>query len=399
MKPLKTCIGGSAEGDNRFFNRDTIIKKIRRKLSNREHLLISAPRRIGKTSIIKHICATPEQHQIIKYLIVQSVNTIEDFNKLLFDELIKDQQIHNGVGGFFKRASTAVKRQISRVKGINFEGIELSDNETIDYYSELNKLFDVLKSHDKQIIIFIDEFPDAISNIAKTNAKSAIKLLQQQREIREKYKNSQIQFVYTGSTGLKNVVKKLGEIHLVNNLVEVTVPPFSHEEALELMQRLILGKQQEIATFTVPKEVILYALERIQWLLPYYIQIIVEELFDQYEEQESPVTNKSIDALFTSLVQSNSSHADYFEHWKSRLKGLEKTDRLLAMEVLSYISTQGKISIEKYHDLTVKHSISDNRHVLDILQYDGYLITDEDGRQYGFNSVLLKEWWKNNVAR
>ena len=144
-------------------------------------------------------------------------------------------------------------------------------------------------------------------------------------------------------------------------------------------------------------------MKKIQWLLPYYIQIIVEGLFDQHEEYDSQsapaITNKSIDALFSSLVQSNSSHADYFDHWKSRLKGLEKKDRALAIDVLNLVSIQGTIGIGEYHDLAVKHSVTDNRHVLDILQYDGYLIADENNQQYGFNSVLLKEWWKNNVTQ
>ncbi|MDH3348498.1 MAG: ATP-binding protein, partial [Desulfobulbaceae bacterium] len=318
MEPLKSCTGGSAEGKNRFFKRPKIIQKIRRKLANGEHLLISAPRRIGKTSILKYIRDTPEQNQIIKYLIVQSVGSIDEFNKRLFDELINDHQIYSTIERLTHRAGATVKSQASRVKTISPKLIELNKDVTIDYYAELNELFDELKDHDKQIIIFIDEFPDTIININKTNPYNASRLLQQQREIREKYKNSQIQFVYTGSTGLKNVVKKLGDIHLVNNLVEIKVPPLRPPEALELMQRLILGKQQALYTFDVSDEVIAYTLETIQWLLPYYIQIIVEGLFDQHEEDDSdpppPITTKTIDALLKALVKSNSTCADYFDH-------------------------------------------------------------------------------------
>ncbi len=403
MEPLKSCTGGSAEGENRFFKRAKIIQKIRRKLANGEHLLISAPRRIGKTSILKHIRDTPEQNQIIKYLIVQSVESIEEFNKRLLDELIKDQQIFNGLDGFKQRAGATVKKHLSRVKTISQKGVELNKDVTIDYYAELNELFDELKNHDKQIIVFIDEFPDAVTNIDKSDRRNAIKLLQQQREIREKYKNSQIQLVYTGSTGLKNVVKKLGDIHLVNNLVEIKVPPLRLPEAREFMQRLVLGKQQELDTFDVSDEVIAYTLKKIQWFLPYYIQIIVEELFDQHEEDESypppPITIETIDTLFKALIKSNSAHGDYFDHWKIRLKGFEKRERQLAIEVLNLTADQGTISYEQYHDLAVKHAVIERQHVLEVLQNDGYLSGDENDQHYGFNSILLKEWWVNNVTR
>ncbi|MCI5168396.1 MAG: ATP-binding protein [Candidatus Electrothrix sp. GM3_4] len=273
MKPLKSCAGGSAEGNRCFFMREKIIRKIRRKLANKENLLISAPRRIGKTSLLKHLRDTPEENQIIIYLIVQSVASVDEFNKRLFDELTKDQQIYGWFERSRKQINAGIKRQASRVQSISLEGgIKINPNENIDYYAERNALLDEPQQHDKQIILFIDEFPDVLTNIdkedKKANRNDAITLLQQQREIREKYKNGHIQFAYTGSTGLKNVVRKLGDIHLVNNLNEIKVPPFTRQEAAELMQRLILGKQEDLEDFNISDEVIEYTVDKIQWPLP-----------------------------------------------------------------------------------------------------------------------------------
>ncbi len=406
MEPLQSSLGGSAEGRSKFFERTKIIKKILRKIEEGEHLLISAPRRIGKTSILKHIRDNPKNTHIVKYLIVQSISTIDEFNKRLFDELLKDKQIHTGISGFLTKTTTAIKTQASRISGISVDGIDLSKSENIDYYVALNDLFDDLKSHNKKIIIFIDEFPDAVTNINKQSTTDAITLLQQQREIREKYKNTQIIFVYTGSTGLRNVVKKLGDIHLINNLVEIKVPPLKRTEAKELMQRLILGKQEWIKEFTLSNEVIDYTLDKLSWLLPYFIQIIIEALFDHQEDHDDDnhhlpeITNQTIDDLFTTLVKQHSEHAkDYFDHWKSRLSGIIGNDNKLAFDVLNHTAINGSISYDKYYDLTVKHNLEDNEYVLDVLKYDGYLTEDESTKNYGFNSVLLREWWKNNVAK
>lgn len=403
MKPLYSCTGGPAEGEKHFFERSGITKRIRRKLRNREHLLIAAPRRIGKTSILKYIRDTPENNQIVIYLIVQSVESIDEFNKKLFTTLIKNQHVYNIVSGYIKRASTTLKRIIGGIKGVKVDGVDLSGEDSIDYYDELNNLFDELKSHAKQIVIFVDEFPDAITNINETDHRNAIKLLQQQRELRIEYKNSQIQFIYTGSTGLINVVKKLGKVDLVNDLSIIKVPPLSQSEAKELMTRLVLGKQTELDSFKISCEVIDYTLEKMHWLLPYFIQIIIDGLFDeheQYEPNSAPaITNETIDDFFDLLVKTHSTHSGYFDHWETRLKYIGKEDHQLAIETLNLTARQGEISYDEFHDLATKLEIKDPKYILDVLQYDGYLAESADGNRYGFNSVLLKEWWANNVAR
>ena len=49
LTPLKSSLGQPAEGERKYFHRPAVVKKIQRQLNNNEHLLISAPRRIGKS--------------------------------------------------------------------------------------------------------------------------------------------------------------------------------------------------------------------------------------------------------------------------------------------------------------------------------------------------------------
>ncbi len=401
MKPLHTRIGGSAEGSRHFFERKAITRKIRRKLRDGEHLLITAPRRIGKTSLLKQIRDTPEEGQIVIYLIVQSVDSIDAFNKNLFNTLIKNQDIYNSISGYLKRSGNAIKKIVSQIRGLSIEGVELNGEDTLNYFEELKVLFEELTSHEKQIIIFIDEFPDVISNIGQIDQRDAIKLLQQQREIRTQFKASQIQFVYTGSTGLINVVKKIDKVHLTNDLAEVRVPPLTDAEAKELMSRLILGKQIELKSFAISDDVIEYTVKKIHWLLPYFIQIVVDTLFDDHDEFElglaPSITCETVDNLFDMLVKTHSNHSAYFENWEARLKYIGKKDHKLAIKTLDITALQGEISYEAFYNLAVKLKIKNPRFVLDVLQYDGYITESEDGGRYGFNSPLLRQWWANNV--
>ncbi|MCJ8268176.1 MAG: hypothetical protein MJK04_02125, partial [Psychrosphaera sp.] len=270
-------------------------------------------------------------------------------------------------------------------------------DEHIDYYAECQRIFEALGEKDKKIIVFIDEFPDTVSNILEKDKSLAKRFLQQNRDLRIAYSQTHLQFVNTGTTGQKNVVKKLDKLDLVNDLMEIPIPPLSKDEAKILIQRLTLGFKQEISDFDINTTVIDYILEKITWRLPYYMQIITNELFDYFEDHEQAIDKTTVDLILAQIVQSKSRHADYFENWKRRLKsGLQRQEYSLAIEVLSYIAKNEQIEYAVYHDLAVKHAIEDDKYVLDVLVHDGYI--SEDNKNYGFNSFLLKEWWYINVA-
>ena len=45
-----------------------------------------------------------------------------------------------------------------------------------------------------------------------------------------------------------------------------------------------------------------------------------------------------------------------------------------------------------------KFNIEDAAPLINILQYDGYLVKDEENKKYRFNSPLLQAWWLKNIV-
>ncbi len=397
LKPLQSLIGPPANGEKKYFPREKIVNKIRRKLSSGHNLLISAPRRIGKSTILKYIENHPMENEIIKYIIVQRIDTEEQFFKILYNELINDKEIFAGIDGYIKKSSNAVKGYLDRITGISLSGkIEIDPNEKVNYYEECIKLIDCFQT-EKDIYIFIDEFPDALNNILKIDKNLALKFLQKNRDLRIAFSDKNLRFLYTGSTGLKNVVKKLEKLDLINDINNIEVPPFNKEEAEELIKRLVLGFKEEIKEFEISQDVIDYIQEKISWKLPYYMQIIVEELFEYYEYKEETITKDTVDYVLQEIVKSKSNHSDYFENWKKRLKDAFKNEEyIFATEVLNYICKNDSIEYSVFYDLSIEQEIDDCKYILDVLEHDGYV--SEDNKKYGFNSILLKEWWYINVA-
>jgi predicted AAA+ superfamily ATPase len=76
-------VGPPVSGED-FFDRPKEINKIMRALKTDHHILISSPRRVGKTSILFRLADMGEENYYFLYLITQSINTENDFYKRLY---------------------------------------------------------------------------------------------------------------------------------------------------------------------------------------------------------------------------------------------------------------------------------------------------------------------------
>jgi hypothetical protein len=396
---IRVTQGSPAEGEEKYFPRPAITEKIWRKIENGEHLQLTAPRRVGKTSILKHLARQPRPGYLVKYVIVQSVDRENEFYKLLFNELIEDQRIFGQLGSYFRQASGVAKDYINRIKSISASELTFDHAASLDYEAELKRLIRAIDEDGETIILEVDEFPHAVENILKSDPQAGIRFLQSTREFRQDDRLSRkVQFIFTGSIGLGNIVKKIGQSNLIMDLAPVPVPPLSREEATLFIRELLQGLR-EFHGIDLPltETCIGDLLDRIEWLIPYSIQIVVDELCDLHEEGTMPDT-QAVDEAFLRIIRNRYKHDHYFEHWKSRLKSAfdDLAQYNLAREVLNLLAANLPFDRAIFHDLAVKHGVADPHYVQGVLEYDGYM-NEHEGR-FRFNSPILKAWWFKNVA-
>ena len=77
---VQTKIGQVVRG-NDFFPRPSIIESLQNQIDKNSHILISAPRRIGKTSIMHYLQDNAKSNYLIKYLLTQSVYNENEYYK------------------------------------------------------------------------------------------------------------------------------------------------------------------------------------------------------------------------------------------------------------------------------------------------------------------------------
>ncbi len=383
---MRITVGQAVRGQE-FWERRDELEDIWDAIESGSHILISAPRRVGKTSILYKILDEPKENYLPMYIDTESADREDEFWKKLFNALLEEEFV-----GKMQRFSESYWNKLKnrKIKKISITGVELDDGEIVDYKEAFKTLLDGLDDN-KKIIIMIDEFAQTIENIVKyQDRQNALSLLKAHRELRQDIKLSQkVTFIYAGSIGLDSVVAKLNGSKHINDLNNIIVSPLEISEAKEFTQTLANNNRIELK-----EQEIDYILAKIEWLIPFYIQLIIQEL-KKISRKEQLIDIASIDKAIANAI----SQRNYFENWHSKLKEAFKNRAyLFAKELLNSISDTETLSSRKIVNLADKYEIEAYSEILKSLVYDGYINNSDDPKIYRFNSPILRMWWYKNVA-
>lgn len=383
---MKNIVGQAVRGKD-FWDRKSELAKIWQAIENGTHPLLVAPRRVGKTSIMYKILDEPKDDYAVVYVNTESADSENDFWHKLFNALM-DEEFKNKNKLVLKSFYTSLKT-IS-IKKISTSGIEFDDGKVLDYAEAFEELIKEIDS-DKKLIIMMDEFAQTIENIIKyASIREAESLLKTHRALRQNPKiSSKVTFIYAGSIGLESVVAKLDAMKFINDLNSIKVTPLSKDEAIEFSRSLYpLIRDDEVS----------YLLGCIEWLIPFYIQLIIQEIHTIcFEKSLHVISKETIDQAIERALD----HRNHFEHWLARIKSaFEKDEFKFAKEILNSLSDQGTLESKEISNLAVKHALEDDqaKEIIHALVYDGYINNDHNPKIYRFNSPILKLWWYKNVA-
>jgi hypothetical protein len=352
-------------------------------LKKQSHILFTAPRRVGKTSIMKDLEVNCLPDYICRYENIESDRNQKQFFKHLFNILL------NQLNTFRKTKNKVSKWIKSRGIGeISIEGNIKFIKKELDYKDELLSLIEELNKMDHKVVLFLDEFPEVVSSIKKNEGKEqAINMLHTLRAIRQNENFSRFILVLAGSIGLEQVVETLDRPKLINELHRIRISPLSKNEAIQLIKQLTDGASMQIG-----KEQINYILKKIDNLIPYFIQLIIEESDTILNKQNrTELQNEDIEMAFDNIVI----HDENLQDWESRLKPpyLNKNAYGFCKEVLTICAFENKISLQQIYNLANKWKQKDEyMKRVKMLERDGYIVGEN--RFYLFVSPILQVWWK-----
>jgi uncharacterized protein len=384
---MKNVVGQTPRKDD-FFPRNMIENRIYRRLET-ANLYLAAPRRVGKTSIMRHLEDEPRAGFHFIYIITESAHDTEGYYEKLLDEILKSDVI----GKLAKRKEqfanvlNTIFKRIEKIK-TPFGELDLSKREKETFQAAFEELLKKCGKADEIVVIMIDEFPQTVENIRdKSGNEEAERFLRLNREQRQQAA-SNIRFIYTGSIGLPMVVKKLTSLSVINDLNTVEIQPLSYEEAEKMATTLLNNYKIEFEPDLIP-----YLLDKIKWLIPFHIQLAVQELIDVYEMNETPLQAEDADRAFLQLL--NIRNNIYFDHYYSRLQtAFPQKEYQFALQFLDTLSEANTLLPMDVLAIAKQTETESNYpSVLESLIYDGYIHQEEETTIYRFNSYLLQRWW------
>lgn len=179
-------------GAKYFCDRKTETEQLLSALKNKRNILLYAPRRYGKTGLIKHVLAKSARagYRTI-FVDVFSANNLEEFNQLFLQAVVDDLQKKNK--NFFNTIGQTLKNLRPT---ISFDPLNGTPNVSIEAGNEaqqkksLTEIFNLLRAQKENYHIAIDEFQQ-IMGFKTTKTEALIRTEVQQAE--------NLNFIFSGS--------------------------------------------------------------------------------------------------------------------------------------------------------------------------------------------------------
>lgn len=389
MSNMLNTVGQIASKED-FYYRKKEIEWIHKALEAKANIQLAAPRRVGKSSILYYLMDNPQPGYVHLYVDVESARTKNEFYRKIYREILKSDFVSKSKG--ILAQITGKNGILGRLKGIKIAGFGFDFNELegIDYEEEILNLLLGLDLESTKLVLMIDEFPEVILNMVEDSKGDTIEaklFLQSNRELRNnKGLHGRVLFIYTGSNSLNVTATSLGASRLINDLNAIPVNPLTSEEAKELIVSVL-----KTYGYSIHDTQLDYMLKVVEWNIPFYFQLIIQEIISQIEPEDS-ITNELIDKSFDNIMEQRNNH--HFEHYVTRLKRIFTEDeKKYVQKFLNTLAQSPFLTKGEAHNMA--HGIlseSDTRKVLDALMYDGYIVNAEQN-EFKFNSPILKQWW------
>ena len=379
---ISNKIGPPVEGED-FFGREKEIRKANRLLDSNHSLLLSAPRRIGKSSLAKRLIEEKKQQGWkCVYIDLEETTTEEGFLRLVIEAFKKNEiwkQLTEGM-------SKGLVSVLDRIEKISLGPVDLNigkREEQEDLYKNLKELI----KHDEDTFIVVDELTLflGILNKSENGAEKVAFILNWLRSLRQVSKTN-VRWLFCGSVGLRNFTSAMNLGYTINDLMEFGLGELTREEAEGLLSGLCKSEDMEMS-----EELINYTLDKLHWNIPYFIQVIFSKLAEEYEDE---VTKESIDIAYNKLCSEN-----YLNTWSERLSEYREYE-VPARQILKALSTQS-VGLERDAMLNILMTGQDASKVeevdyilskvLEMLENDGYILKMDSIRT--FRSPLLRDYW------
>ncbi|MGZ8711498.1 MAG: hypothetical protein ACXW28_14850, partial [Thermoanaerobaculia bacterium] len=382
---LHNTVGRPVEGED-FFDRVAEIQKLWERLET-DNVLLLAPRRVGKTSVMFHLRDTAAKHGYRSmYTSVANGLTELDFVRRVLSEIERHKEGRKVLRSLKKSAVGQFFRRIRRIDVFG-GGFELTDHAEGQWAAIGESIVAALHGLESKWLLLIDEVPIFVLGLMRADPSGmrARTFLNWFRDLRLAPQTTKsVRWLLAGSIGLDTVTRRMNLGDTINDLyLENEFGPFRREVAIQLLDQLSVSYR-----FPMADDIKGEICDRIGWLIPYHLQLVFGELRTRCSER-TPLA-ADVAATFEDLL--SPAKRSYFDYWKQRLHvELGNPDDEQAIALLNGAAVDANGASEQTLSAILTSHVGDSAarkarliYLLDVLRSDGYLVQSND--RYVFRS-------------
>jgi len=392
---LSNRVGPPVRGGD-FYGREPFIQVVADKLKV-GHVLLAAPRRFGKTSVLYSLIDQPRWPYRIVHADLEHFTEPSELITRLIEQLARDDKLARllkdlrwlpkKIWGLFRQNVEEIELFEVRIK--------LKEQLRPCWQERGEELFSSVARSPETIIFILDEFPMMIDRMArsKDHRAEAITLLRWLRALRQSPENGQVRFLIAGSIGIDQVLNQLREIKSINDFETMRLEPFPPKVASTFLDELAVSSGLALSPASKHK-----MMETIGTLVPYFLQIIYSEVAKAHALEGEAITPKLIERIYRDKVLGVDCKT-YFDHYYGRLRDYYQPKEEKAVKrILRELAVVGLLKRDHCYQfykqvIGIRAGEDEFNRLMTDLENDFYIRFDFEQRYYEFACKLLRDWW------
>ena len=392
-------IPGNVPDPEDLYGRDALLEHLWRTIAS-NNILLLAPRRFGKTGVMRHVLKQPQGEYLPIYFDLEDVDSPDEFVWRVVGEVLAQDRLRSLLQAA-RGLPAAIKGWVRETfDEMEFEGARLKFREDIggDWRNVARRLLLELEKAGPTLVFIFDELPAMLDKVRRASSDDEARSfmawfrsvrMQQQDELRRH------RFVVGGSTGLDLILRHLAAPDTLNDFARIYVEPLNREEAVRLVGDLGLSSAIEL-----PAALVDPLLALIGPPVPYFIHLLFSQLGQLPPHQRQPLTYDALEATYRERVLGPACKR-YFDHYEIRLARYGRPVERAAVAVLSAIAEApldrvGASALYETYRRTRGRDADEREfdELLADLECDWYVVLDPTTNEYHFMLSVMRDWWR-----
>ena len=404
MEKLKRAGSNWVVGEQ-FFDREADIRELKARIEDGIHTLLTAQRRMGKTSLVRETLRRLDEESRFKTIFVDLENASDPADAVA--EIATRCRSVQGVG---QRVKAWLANLVPEEASLKLPMVELHAKmravvDTGSWRQKGDEIFAALAANDQPVVLAIDEFAILVNGMLKGHdyhitperTRAVDELLGWIRKNGQEHRD-RVCMIVSGSVGLGPILRQGALGARMNIFSTFDLKPWDEDTAAACLAALA-----ETYDVDLPRDVRLAMCHRLRCQVPHHVQGFFNSLYEDLRRNDRRHASlEDVERVYLGEMLGVRGQL-HLDHYETRLKlVLGEEGYATAIEMLTEAAVKGVLPRDAIAGYRGRVRDPHNteavpaEHVLNVLEHDGYLEKHGDGHR--FVSGLLEDWWRERYG-